>query len=133
MNNDRFEALREWGIAILSLTLVVFGLVMVWRVFSAAGQKGRDKDEDEKIIAAYNRQKDTMEATGMIFLTTVLGYYFGRVPAAKAAKDAQKQAAGAQRVSEELRQVLLATERALLAHPGDTDEARKTIARALNK
>jgi hypothetical protein len=132
MNNDRFEFLREWGITLLSLALVVFGLAMVWGVFKAASHVGKDKDEEERIVAAYTRQKDTMEATGLVFLTTVLGYYFGRVPAAKAANDAKKQAAAANRLAANLRKTLHDTQESLLKSPGDIPSVMHIIERSLN-
>ncbi len=120
--------LREIMTSAIAVVILAVTTVMLWKVFQAGGVKAVDPE-------AFNRQKDIMHY-GLTLLGTVLGYYFGRVPAERRAEQAEAvahqanaavgEAAGAaseaQRQSREHQQQRQAAE-------AKVEDAKTTVAR----
>ena len=79
--------LREIMASAIEALVVTLSCLMLWRVFVLGGEANADVD-------AYSRQKDVM-LYGLTLLGTVLGYYFGRVPAERRAEHAEAAAGDA--------------------------------------
>src|ERR1043165_3874056 len=73
--------LKEWVAAILSFALVGFTLYFLWVMF---GGPAVDNEQWER--------KSAMLQIAVSFTGAVIGYYFGRLPAEKAAASAQQHA-----------------------------------------
>jgi hypothetical protein len=79
---------KECLAALISLVILCLAAFMVVKVFYAGAEPQPD-------LLGYNRQKDVMLLI-LGFLTTVTGYYFGRVPAEWRAQKAEQSATNSQ-------------------------------------
>lgn len=82
---DSLREIMASGIAVVIVALTVW---MLFKVFVLGGKADADPE-------AYARQKDIM-LYGLTLLGTILGYYFGRVPAERRAEQAEEVAGNAQ-------------------------------------
>jgi hypothetical protein len=91
------QPLHEAMAAIIGLAVLIVAIWMLCNTFEAAGcaMVGANGSVDTAKVDAFNRLKDIM-LYGVTLLGTVLGYYFGRVPAELRAQQAQQNAAQAQ-------------------------------------
>jgi len=91
------QAMRETITALIGLTVLTITVWMLVDTFQTGRQpfSPKDKDEQSARIEGYNRQKDVMLYALTLF-GTVMGYYFGRVPAELRAQNAQQAADTAQ-------------------------------------
>jgi hypothetical protein len=97
-------AVREGTAALLSLMIAIVTVIFLWHSYWIAGAEMMTVSGlvDQSKLAAFARQKDLLLlATGM--LGTILGYYFGRVPAEKQADIARKRAEEISDASERLK------------------------------
>ncbi len=83
--------LKEGFTALLSFAILGFALYMLVSIFNAAGRVSATEAEAKAAQDAFGRQKDIL-LYALSLLGTVLGYYFGRVPAELHAQQAQTQA-----------------------------------------
>jgi len=89
------SALKEVITGLMALSILGFGLYMLASLF-ATGGRVPSKDLDAAALKeAFERQKDVL-LYGLSLVGTVLGYYFGRVPAELHAQQAQRRADKAQ-------------------------------------
>ena len=87
---------KEGITSVLALTILGFTFYMVVSVFNTGGLRVTTSDVEVKAVQdAFSRQKDIL-LYALSLLGTVLGYYFGRVPAELHAQQAQNQANKAQ-------------------------------------
>lgn len=82
--------IKELITAAVSVVIVALGGYMLWVVFL-----GGAPALAPEMLAAYNRQKDILMLV-LGLLGTVMGYYFGRVPAELRAQKAEQSATTAQ-------------------------------------
>jgi hypothetical protein len=93
---------KEGITSLLGLAILGFALYMLISVFNAAGRVSTGEAEAKAMQDAFGRQKDIL-LYALSLLGTVLGYYFGRVPAELHAQQAQNRANKAQGESEQAR------------------------------
>ncbi len=89
MADKATAVLKECLSAVISLVILGLAAKMALSVFSAAPVLGQGG------VEGFNRQKDIMMLV-LGFLTTVTGYYFGRIPAEWRAQKAEQSASNSQ-------------------------------------
>jgi 4-amino-4-deoxy-L-arabinose transferase-like glycosyltransferase len=102
--------LKEYVAALLSLAIIAVTVCFLFRVFSSTGTP-----EDQK------RQSAVLHAA-LALAGTVTGYYFGRVPAERAAANAQQSASNTQQAlvtTASVAQQATAAEQRIRAQVGD--------------
>ncbi len=87
--------LKESVTSILALGIGGVALVLLILTFAAGSKSGTAS------VGAFGREKDVLQFV-LPILGTVLGYYFGRVPAERRAEHAEQTASGAQRQNESM-------------------------------
>lgn len=126
------EYLKELMAAAIALPIVAISLWMVGSLFVASNTIEPAVANDAQLEAlhdeAYERRKDLMQI-GLTLVGTVLGYYFGRVPAENRAKHAEAEASAARTTTERaLDQAGEARTTAATAHR-KLEDARATVGR----
>lgn len=81
----KIDGLKEIICAALGLAIVVGCMVMVYFIYGEGGNSG-----DKFVLEAYQRHLQLLNLA-LAFAGTVVGYYFGRMPAEKATAVAQSQ------------------------------------------
>jgi hypothetical protein len=90
---DGLTWLKESMTSLLAAAIVVVALALLWRTFTAGGGSGKSAP------SIFARDKDVLQYI-LPILGTVIGYYFGRVPAERRAEKAEQTATGAQKQAE---------------------------------
>jgi hypothetical protein len=80
---------KELMTSLLALSIAGVTLGLLVAAFASAGATG------SSAVDAFNRKKDVL-LLALPVLGTILGYYFGRVPAERRAEQAEQTATGAQ-------------------------------------
>jgi hypothetical protein len=93
---SRFSWMKEIVTSLLAVSIAAVALILLMLTFIDAGKTGSSAD-------LFGREKDVLQFV-LPFLGTVLGYYFGRVPAERRAESAEQSASGAQQHAESLQQ-----------------------------
>jgi hypothetical protein len=89
--------LKEGVASVLALAIAAVALVLLVLTFISAKNNGTGA------VAAFGRQKDVLQFI-LPILGTVIGYYFGRVPAERRAEVAEQSASGSQKQAESAQQ-----------------------------
>ena len=89
--------LKEAVTSVLALAIAAVTLLLLVLTFEGAKKSGT------AAVAAFTRQKDVLQFV-LPILGTVLGYYFGRVPAERRAEAAEQSASGSQKQAAALQQ-----------------------------
>lgn len=79
------EGMKEYIAAVLSIAIVGFTLYFMWGMFDLENEKAIDEGKW--------KQQSTILQLAIALAGTVTGYYFGRIPAERAAAASQQAAA----------------------------------------
>jgi hypothetical protein len=119
--------MKESVTSLLAVGIAGVALILLVLTFTAAGKSG------SSALVAFGRDKEILQYV-LPILGTVLGYYFGRVPAERRAEQAEQSASGAQEHADSLQhsavQASAAREAAEQQAQQVRADTRATVARA---
>ncbi len=124
--------LREIMASVIALAIVALAVWMLGDVFLRGGEVNAGvvgkPALKELYDDAFNRQKDIM-LYGLTLLGTVLGYYFGRVPAERRAEQAEAATVQAQAATTEAATAAGEAQRQSQAAAAKVEDTRQTLER----
>lgn len=108
--------LREVTTTAIAVVIVAVTLVLLWRTFDAAA----GDFEKKKAVMLY----------GLTILGTVVGYYFGRVPAERRAEASERKASEAQATATTATTAAAQSQQQVVQTAQEKEEATKKLAEA---